>query len=81
MLKSFKNDPKADIADGKYYSGTVLGMNDQVLVQKINRDGEAVVHDLSRLDRKVNKGDVLDIKYLGGKGLVTGQERALVERD
>lgn len=52
------------------FSGAVLSVANGVAVQKVSRDGATANHDLSKLSGKVAVGDVLDIKYQGGVGVV-----------
>jgi len=65
------------------YSGKILSVENGVAVQKVGRDPDVVVrHDLSKLSQPVKEGEVLDIAYKGGQGLVVGKglEKAGQER-
>lgn len=56
------------------YSGKILAVKDGVAVQKVGRDPDVVVrHDLKNLSHPVNEGEVLDIGYKGGQGIVGGR--------
>jgi hypothetical protein len=69
------------VADGSF-SGRVLEVSGGVVLQKIGRAADAVVrHNMSRLSASVALGDVVDIKYLDGVGVVSGKGLAVgVER-
>ena len=54
------------------YSGLVMTVTDGVAVQRINREGDVVRHDVSRLSLPVREGEVVDIDYLDGVGVVGG---------
>ena len=59
------------------YSGKILSVENNVAVQKINREGACVQHDLSKLSVKVKVNDVVDILYQGGQGIVGGLNKCL----
>lgn len=54
------------------WSGKVLDVSDGLVIQKINRAGETVQHDLAKLSELVKAGDLVDIVYRGGIGVVGG---------
>lgn len=61
------------------YIGEILSVDDAFAIQKTGRD-ETIKHSLAQLSASVQKGDLLDIQYMQGKGIVkdngkTGQER------
>lgn len=67
-------DQEADVAvelEGTY-SGRVVKITDGLAVQRINREGETVQHDMTKLSTVVQVGDVVDIQYRGGQGVVSG---------
>lgn len=66
----------SDLLTGRY-SGKVLGVANGVMTQKVGRGGEAVMHSLSNLTKPVNVGDVVDIHYQDGLGVVSGPAAAL----
>ena len=66
---------KEGLADNKlvkngYFVGEILDVAGSVVTQKIGRDGRTVMHDLKALSAPVAKGEVVDIKYAGGVGVV-----------
>ena len=52
--------------------GQVLDVANGVVTQKIDRAGNTVRHDASKLSVAVEVGDVVDVQYRGGMGAVTG---------
>ena len=66
-----------DVFNKSIYSGKVLSVADGVVTQKINRDGNTVRHDASKLSEAVQEGDVVDIKYGFGVGVVSGLDKGL----
>lgn len=63
-----------------FYCGRVIEIANGVVTQKINRAGETVRHDVSKLSEMVKSGDVVDIRYRGGMADVFGIGRQAVER-
>ncbi len=61
------------VVDGKY-SGEILDVINGQVIQKIDRAGKVVVHDISRLSTVPKKGSIEDIHYSNGRGVV--KERA-----
>lgn len=55
------------------HSGLVLGVVDGIVTQRTNRDGTTKHHDLRALSMPVAVGDVVEIKYAGGVGVVSGK--------
>lgn len=55
------------------YSGMVLDVVDNIVIQKINRQGETVKHDHRVLSEAVSAGEVIDITYQNGIGKVGGK--------
>lgn len=54
------------------YSGVVLDVANDIVVQKIGRNPDSIArHALSRLTQPVTKGDVVDIHYHDGSGIVS----------
>lgn len=66
------------VSDGSY-SGKILDVVDGIAIQKTGREGETVRHVLSRLSDPVAIGDVVDIRYKDGRGVVGGRGQ-VVER-
>lgn len=60
------------VSDGMH-SGQVLGVADGIVTQRTNRDGRTARHDLRALSKPVAVGDVVEIKYKGGVGVVSGK--------
>jgi hypothetical protein len=61
------------------YSGRVLNIESGVVTQKVDRNGATVVHALASLSQNVVKGEVLDIRYVNGVGVVSGKETQMVD--
>ena len=55
------------------FSGVILDISNGIVSQRVNRDGGTVQHDLSVLSVPVVKGSVVNIKYVGGVGVVSGR--------
>ncbi len=55
------------------FSGLVLTVADNIVTQKIHRDGRTAQHDARKLTAPVSPGDVVEIKYAGGVGTVGGK--------
>lgn len=65
-----------DVVSQGSFSGKILSVADGVATQRINRAGDTVQHDVSRLSAPVAVGDVVDVQYRdGGVGVVGGLER------
>lgn len=62
-------DTKAIVTDG-IFSGQVLSIDAGVVTQKVGRDGNVVLHRAGVLSMPVEIGQVIDIRYLDGKGIV-----------
>lgn len=60
------------VADG-FFSGKVLDVVDGVATQRINRGGDVVRHAVSVLSKVPVIGDVVDIGYKDGIGIVSGK--------
>jgi len=67
---------KGVVKDG-IHSGSVLNVVDGIVVQNVGRNGETVRHDVSLLDGPIKSGEMVDIKYLGGRGEVSRKSKAL----
>lgn len=59
------------------FSGQVLSVADGVVTQRIGRDGRTAQHALRALSKAVAEGDVVDIQYVSGIGVVGGKEMAI----
>lgn len=75
-LKKAVFEAKGGVESG-IYSGKVLGNVAGVVAQNIGRFGAVVHHDASKLSKPVRAGDVVNISYQGGKGVVSGVEQSL----
>lgn len=63
------------------FSGRVMEIDDGVMVQRVNRDGRTVQHEVSKLSLAVAVGDVVDISYKDGAGVVSNMSKGVgVER-
>jgi hypothetical protein len=66
-LKAFKGV----VLEG-VFSGVVVSVEHGVVVQRVDRSGASVCHDLSKLSSHVQAGNVVDVNYRDGVGLVSG---------
>ncbi|WP_158664453.1 hypothetical protein [Cupriavidus metallidurans] len=60
------------------FIGKILGIADGMVTQRIGRAGEAVVHSVADLSRPVEVGEIAEIAYKDGKGVVRQQDRGQV---
>ncbi|CAN7779351.1 hypothetical protein LJR296_007891 [Cupriavidus necator] len=60
------------------FIGKIVGVGDGVVTQKVGRAGEAVVHSMADLSRPVEVGEIAEIAYKDGKGVVREQDRGQV---
>ena len=49
------------------------------MTQKVGRAGETVVHSMADLSGPVSIGDIAEIAYKDGKGVVRNQERGQLQ--
>lgn len=56
------------------YSGAILAVDNGRVTQKVDRHGQTVSHLASLLSKDVQVGEVVDIKYHGGKGVVAAKD-------
>ena len=56
------------------FVGKILGIKDGVATQKIGRSGETVLHSMANLSAPVVEGEVAEIVYKDGKGMVKSNE-------
>jgi N12 class adenine-specific DNA methylase len=86
LLDAFRNMPFAELSkvilevkgvvkEGAFV-GTVLSVENGVVTQKINREGGTVCHDASKLSERIDIGDVMDVAYQEGRGVVKSVELA-----
>ena len=66
--------PSNRVVEGSF-SGQILDVVDGYAVQKINRAGDTVSHDVAFLTAAVKVSDTVDIKYQGGFGVVGGLDK------
>ena len=80
LLDAFRNMPfaklskvileaKGVVREGNFV-GPVLSVENGVVTQKINRDGITVCHDASKLSESIDIGEVMDVAYQDGRGVV-----------
>ena len=62
------------VASQGQFSGLILSVDGGFVTQRTGRNGATTVHDVSRLSATVKEGDVVDVKYRDGVGIVGGQE-------
>ncbi len=60
------------------FVGKILGVADGMVTQRVGRACEAVVHSIADLSRTVEVGEIAEIAYQDGKGVVLNQERSQV---
>ena len=60
----------AVVVDGMF-TGPVMSIADGLAVQRVNRAGDTVLHDVSKLSAPVKAGDFLDVRYQNGRGEVS----------
>lgn len=65
----------ASVAKEGVFSGPVLSIADGIITQRVRRDGLTAQHDASNLDMSVSPGDLVDIKYVSGLGVVTNSHK------
>lgn len=73
ILSSPEMSALKDVVNKGVFSGEVLSVVDGIVTQRINRDGATVQHDEKVLLVPVVAGDVVEIKYMGGVGAVSGK--------
>lgn len=66
-------EAKGVVKEGAF-SGPVLSVANGVVTQKINREGATVCHDVTKLSASFAIGDVVDVSYQGGRGIVKGAD-------
>jgi len=59
------------------FSGKILAIEGSFAIQKVGRSDEIARHELSRLSERLKIGDVVDIKYQNGLGVVSGRAPGL----
>lgn len=64
------------VSEGRYF-GKILSVADNIAVQKINREGTCVQHDLAKLSVQVKENDVVNILYKDGQGVVSGLNKGV----
>ena len=69
-------EAKSVVADG-LHSGMILSVVAGVVSQKVDRAGTPVHHAASKLSLPVKEGDVVDISYSGGVGVVSGLDKGV----
>lgn len=69
----FDDVPMSPVVTQGEFSGLVLTVADNIVTQKINRDGRTAQHDARKLTALVAPGDVVEIKYVGDVGTVGGK--------
>lgn len=85
LIKQSKSDAKETTdtvfslpgvnVDSGLHSGTIVFVSNGSVGQKINRLGDVVIHDAARLSAAIKARDVVDIKYVGGVGIVSGMDK------
>ena len=74
-----ENEQSLLVNDGAFH-GKIMNISNGIATQKINRDGDTVLHRVALLSRSVKVDELVDIKYMGGKGNVVGREVADIAR-
>ena len=57
-----------------FFSGKILDVGDGIVIQKTGRHGESVRHAVDSLSRTVIEGEIVDINYVDGVGIVGGKD-------
>ena len=70
-LEAARTEVGSEVVSHGNFSGRILDVAGGVVVQRINRV-DTVKHDVSKLSVAVKTGDVVDIGYQGGVGVVGG---------
>lgn len=60
---------------GGFFSGKIVAMGERAATQRVGRDGETVDHLISDLSRPVQLGEIAEITYRDGKGVVNEASR------
>lgn len=68
--------PLDDVVKNGLFCGQVMSVSCGLVAQRINRAGDVVHHDASRLSAPVAVGSVVDISYAEGRGLVNEKSTA-----
>ncbi len=61
------------VSTGMFF-GSIKNVTGNIVTQNVSRDGQTVAHDLKALSRTVKSGEIVDIKYVNGVGIVGGKE-------
>lgn len=71
------NDDRVKVGSDGLYSGQILAVEGNMFAQKTGRDSNVVVwHDITKIKGKFPKiGDVLDIKYKNGAGVIAEKNK------
>lgn len=69
-------DQSSCVKDGLYI-GSIVHVAGGVVGQKINRNGDSVQHDAAKLSSSVKVGDVVEIAYRDGLGVVSSRGPSL----
>lgn len=75
-----KQQQLTDTVQEGIYSGRVIGITDGIVMQRINREGKTVLHQVNRLSMSVKVNESVQIKYDSGVGQVTKELALGVER-
>lgn len=62
---------------GGFFSGKIVAMGERAVTQRVGRDGETVDHLIADLSRPLQLGELAEITYRDGKGVVNqpGRDR------
>ncbi|OJW46236.1 MAG: hypothetical protein BGO63_03970 [Candidatus Accumulibacter sp. 66-26] len=65
----------ASAKDGQAYLGRVIDTGKHFVLQHVGRN-QFVLHDLEKLKGSIQAGEIMDVKYKDGKGLIAGPQLA-----
>lgn len=74
---STESRKNAAFVTGGRFVGEIVSIAEGVVTQRINRNGDTVQHDESKLSRKVSVAQMVDIDYAGEVGIVGVKGKAL----
>lgn len=63
--------------DSGFHAGMIVSVSNGSVAQKINRNGDVVIHDATKLSMPVKPRDIVEIKYAGGVGIVSGMDKGV----
>lgn len=68
---------KREVVTSGQFVGQIVAIEGDLVIQKVDRDGNTVMHELERLRGAIEPGTVVEIKYENGVGHVVGKTMGL----